>query len=78
MSISYISGTEQQNISAINARSQNVYNVSDFNFGYESIKPSINSYKSLKSNISLKNPTRYYSTGNYLKYPKIEGIGNKT
>ena len=78
LSISYISGTEQQNISAINARSQNVYNVSDFNFGYESIKPSINSYKSLKSNISLKNPTRYYSTGNYLKYPKIDGIGNKT
>jgi len=74
LNISYISGN-QKSISNINVKSQNVYNVCDFNFGASGIAVSQDRLKSLKSNLELKAPNRTYCTGEYLKYPKIDGNG---
>jgi hypothetical protein len=74
LDIGYISGS-QKSISKINARSQNVYNVADFNFGYNKIEPSEDKLKTLKSELKLQQPIRNYTTGEYLKYSKIDGNG---
>jgi alpha-tubulin suppressor-like RCC1 family protein len=74
LSINYVSGREKS-ISAIGAKSQNIYNVSDFNFGLNAIPPFRSGYNSLQSNMSLRHPIRVYATGDYLKYPKIDGNG---
>jgi len=74
LDVAYISGFEKS-ISTINARSQNVYNVADFNFGYNKIPPSQDRLKTLKSTLELQQPIRNYTTGEYLKYPKIDGNG---
>ena len=74
LDIGYISGSEKS-ISKINARSQNIYNVADFNFGYNKIEPSQDRLKTLKSKLKLQQPIRNYTTGEYLKYPKIDGNG---
>lgn len=74
LDVAYISGFEKS-ISTISARSQNVYNVADFNFGYNKIPPSQDRLKTLQSTLELQQPIRNYSTGEYLKYPKIDGNG---
>jgi alpha-tubulin suppressor-like RCC1 family protein len=74
LDVAYISGFEKS-ISTINARSQNIYNVADFNFGYNKILPSQDRLKTLKSTLELQQPIRNYTTGEYLKYPKIDGNG---
>jgi alpha-tubulin suppressor-like RCC1 family protein len=74
LTISYVSG-EQKSISNINVKSQNIYNVCDFNFGASGIAVSQDRLKSLKSNLELKAPNRTYCTGEYLKYPKVDGNG---
>jgi uncharacterized protein with NAD-binding domain and iron-sulfur cluster len=74
LEVIYITGN-QKSISTINARSQNVYNVADFNFGYNKILPSQDRLKTLKSTLKLQQPVRMYTTGEYLKYPKIDGNG---
>jgi len=74
LDVVYITG-KQKSIPTINARSQNVYNVADFNFGYNKIPPSQDRLKTLKSSLKLQQPVRMYTTGEYLKYPKIDGNG---
>ena len=74
LDVAYISGFEKS-ISTISARSQNVYNVADFNFGYNKIPPSQDRLKTLQSTLELQQPIRNYTTGEYLKYPKIDGNG---
>lgn len=74
LDIGYISGS-QKSISKINARSQNVYNVADFNYTYNKIEPSEDKLKTLQSALKLQQPIRTYFTGEYLKYPKMDGNG---
>ena len=74
LDIDYITGN-QKSISTVNIKSQNVYNVADFNFDYNKILPSQRRLKVLESNIKLQQPKRMYLTGEYLKYPKIDGNG---
>ena len=74
LDVAYISGYEKS-IATINGKSQNVYNVADFNFGYNKIPPSQDRLKTLKSTLELQQPIRNYTTGEYLKYPKIDGNG---
>jgi len=74
LDIGYISGS-QKSISNIGAKSQNIYNVADFNFSYNKIPPSQDRLKVLKSELKLQQPIRTYFTGEYLKYAKIDGNG---